>query len=75
MSFIGTEFKLTDLVSEEKISKIKAVIDSLEEVSPGAVKAKLGDDFSYAQIKAVMNDGEGNEVRGSEKSELQSSSK
>ncbi len=75
MSFIGTEFKLTDLVSEEKISKINAVIDSLEEVSPGAVKAKLGDDFSYAQIKAVMNDGEGNEVRGSERPALQSSSK
>lgn len=59
MSFIGTKFELTDFVSEGKISKINAVIDSLKEVSSGAVKAKLGDDFSYAQIKAVINDREG----------------
>lgn len=55
MSFIGTEFKLTDFVSEEKIGQINTVIDSLEEVSSGAVKAKLGDEFSYAQIRAVIN--------------------
>ena len=73
MSFIGTEFELTDFISEEKISKINAVIDSLEEISSGAVKAKLGNDFSYAQIKAVINDREGKEVRGSKRHALQTS--
>jgi len=71
MSFIGTDFELTDFVSEEKISKINAVIDSLEEVSPGAVKAKLGDDFSYAQIRAVINDVDRKKVRGSERHMMQ----
>jgi hypothetical protein len=56
MSFIGSEFELTDFVSEEKIKQINTVIDSLKEVSSGVVKAKLGNEFSYAQIRAVMNE-------------------
>jgi len=71
MSFIGTEFELTDFVSEEKISKINTVIDSLDEISFGVVKAKLGNDFSYAQIRAVINDREGKEVKGLERHALQ----
>ncbi len=61
MSFIGSEFVITDFVTETQIAQINTVIDSLDEVGTSAVKAKLGDEISYAQIRLVMNEREDKE--------------
>ena len=57
MSFIGSEFSLDEFVNPEKAVQINAVIDTLgKEEGTNAVKSKLGDEFSYNEIRAVMND-------------------
>lgn len=57
MSFIGSEFALEEFVSHEKIAQIRAVIEAVGEgEGSGAIKAKLGDEFSYNEIRAVIND-------------------
>lgn len=56
VSFIGTKLELNQFVDEQKSNQIAQVIDSLEEATLGNVKAKLGDEFSYVEIRAVMND-------------------
>lgn len=54
--FIPTgEIKITDIVSEEKISTIRKIIEetgSTQSTIP--VKAKLGDHFSHNEIRAVI---------------------
>jgi hypothetical protein len=56
IGFIGTELYLHQIVDLEKSEQITKVIESLKEPNLGAVKAKLGDEFSYSDIRAVMND-------------------
>lgn len=58
ISFIGDGLTLDQFVSEEKATQIRIVIKTLgeEELGTSAVKSKLGDDFSYNEIRAVMND-------------------
>lgn len=63
IGFIGTELKLSQLVNEEKAIQITKVIESLPEPSLGAVKGKLGDEFSYSDIRAVMNDRKAKKVQ------------
>lgn len=55
ITFINTgEINLKDFVLEEKIHAIKEAIETLDEVSATAIKEKLGDTFSYAEIRAVI---------------------
>jgi hypothetical protein len=56
IGFIGTEVYLHQIVDPDKSEQITKVIESLKEPALGAVKAKLGDEFSYSDIRAVMND-------------------
>lgn len=57
MSFIGKEFALEEFVSHEKIAQIKKVVEDVgDEGGTGAIKAKLGDLFSYNEIRAVINE-------------------
>ncbi len=56
MSFIGTEFTLDKFVSEEQATQIRAAIEAAGEEGTSAVKSKLGDEYSYNQIRAVMDD-------------------
>ncbi|MEO9965018.1 MAG: helix-turn-helix domain-containing protein [Reichenbachiella sp.] len=56
MSFIGTEFLLSEFVSEEKIAQIKEVMKTIGAgEGTNAIKAKLGEEFSYNEIRAVLN--------------------
>jgi tRNA uridine 5-carbamoylmethylation protein Kti12 len=59
VSFIGTaELSLEALVPEEKIAKIlETILDSGDGLL-SSVKEKLGNSFSYLEIKAVMHDRE-----------------
>jgi uncharacterized protein YpbB len=57
-SFIITgEIKVQEIVSEDKMAVILQTIEELNLQTPAiaAVKEKLGDDFSYTEIKAVFN--------------------
>jgi hypothetical protein len=55
--YIATgELEIKTLVNEEKISAIKKVIAGLGEVSSAIIKEKLGYDYSYNEIRAVMAD-------------------
>lgn len=56
IGFIGTELYLHQIVNPDKSEQITKVIESIKEPTLGTVKAKLGDEFSYADIRAVMND-------------------
>jgi hypothetical protein len=54
VSFIDTgEVKVEDLVSPEKIEAILEALESTEEPGLVPVKEKLGDDYSYNDIRAV----------------------
>ena len=55
VSFIGTELKLSQFMSDEKAAQIRTVIDSLKEPTLTEVKAKLGDEYSYSDVRAVQN--------------------
>lgn len=47
--------KVTELVSPEKIERITAVAKKYDGLAAGPIKAELGDDISYGEIRAVMN--------------------
>jgi len=56
ISFIATgELGLKELVSEAKINAIQNVIDELGDVPSSQYKEKLGEAYSYREIKAVIN--------------------
>ncbi|MEQ6121178.1 helix-turn-helix domain-containing protein [Reichenbachiella sp. MALMAid0571] len=55
VSFIGTELELSQFMNDEKATRIKTVIDSLKEPTLTEVKAKLGDEYSYSDVRAVQN--------------------
>ncbi|BAV08828.1 Helicase [Filimonas lacunae] len=50
------ELRATDMVSPEKIAVIEATLDELQATFSGPVKEKLGDDYSYTEIRAVIYD-------------------
>jgi hypothetical protein len=57
LKFIATgEIELSTLVTEEKISEIQKVISELGDTGSAALKEKLGPDYSYNEIRAVMSD-------------------
>jgi hypothetical protein len=57
ISFLATgEIDLGALVTEKKISEIRKVIAELGETGSAAIKEKLGTDFSYNEIKAVLTE-------------------
>lgn len=57
MSFIGKEFALDEFVSYEKAEQIRTVMKTIGKgEGTSAIKAKLSNDFSYNEIRAVMND-------------------
>jgi hypothetical protein len=69
ITFLTTgEIDLRALVTEKKISEIRKVISELGETGSSAIKEKLGADFSYNEIKAVLTD----HKRESEKNTLSS---
>ena len=49
------DIDLSDCVSEQKVEIILGAIRAIQADSIQPVKQKLGDDFSYAEIRAVMN--------------------
>lgn len=48
------ELHASDLVNPEKIAVIEAALDELQVIYSGPVKEKLGDDYSYTEIRAVI---------------------
>ncbi|HXA01384.1 MAG TPA: helix-turn-helix domain-containing protein [Cytophagaceae bacterium] len=57
LKFLATgEIELSALVTEEKISEIRKVISELGDTGSAVLKEKLGPDYSYNEIRAVMND-------------------
>ena len=55
VSFIPTgEIEIQEIVKEDKIATIRKVIDEFEGPS-SLIKEKLGDDYSYTEIKAVIS--------------------
>jgi hypothetical protein len=55
-SFIATgEVSIYDLVSESKATKILEVLNEIGGNAALPIKEKLGDDYSYGEIRAVMN--------------------
>jgi hypothetical protein len=56
-SFIPTgELKIREFIDENKIEKILKVIEEVGEVNSSAIiKEKLGDGYSYGEIRAVMS--------------------
>jgi hypothetical protein len=56
ISFIPTgEVDIDMFLSKSKIEIIRKVMDELGEVSSSIIKEKLGEGFSYVEIKAVQN--------------------
>jgi uncharacterized protein YpbB len=49
------EVDIHKVVSEPKLSEIISAIGDLPASSLGVIKAKLGDDYSFGEIRAVMN--------------------
>lgn len=57
IGFIGEGLTLDQFVSDEKAAQITKVIETMgEEEGTTAIKAKLGDEFSYNEIRAVLID-------------------
>ncbi len=57
VSFVGSALELDALVTAEKAGHINTVIDTLgNDVKIGGIKAKLGDEYTYTEIRAVLND-------------------
>ncbi|HET8809572.1 MAG TPA: RQC domain-containing protein, partial [Flavobacteriaceae bacterium] len=52
---ISGEINVEDLVALEKISQIEAVVKKQENDRLAPIKEVLGDDFSYDEIRAVVN--------------------
>lgn len=57
ISFIASgDLEVNELVSEDKIKVIQQVMAELGEINSATqIKEKLSDDFSYGEIRAVMN--------------------
>lgn len=54
---LSGELGVNEMVSAPKIDAIKEVIKALDEIhSTTAIKEKLGDEFTYGEIRAVLND-------------------
>jgi len=57
IGFIGDGLTRNQFVSDEKAAQITKIIETIgEEEGTTAIKAKLGDEFSYNEIRAVLND-------------------
>ncbi|MEK9182049.1 MAG: DNA helicase RecQ [Patescibacteria group bacterium] len=55
--FITTgEVKLTDLVTEEKISRIREAVEKLGHIALKPLKDELGDNYTYGEIRAVIEE-------------------
>src|SRR5690554_1940487 len=55
-SFISTgKLSINALMSEEKIEAIEQVMKELGEVPSSQIKERLGEGFSYGDIRAVIN--------------------
>src|SRR5690606_31024938 len=56
VSFIETgEVAIEEFVPKEKIITIQLVIDEVGDVPSSQIKERLGEEYSYADIKAVLN--------------------
>lgn len=56
VSFIETgKLAIEELLSKEKIKGIEHVIEALGDVPTSQIKERLGDEYSYADIKAVLH--------------------
>jgi hypothetical protein len=56
ISFIGDGLTLDQIVSDEKVALITKVIEALgENEGTTVIKSKLGDEFSYNDVRAVLN--------------------
>ena len=54
--FVTTgEVDILDIVDKIKLDKILAVVEENPALTSSELKKHLGDDFSYNQVKAVMN--------------------
>ena len=54
--FVTTgEVDISDIVDEIKLGKILAMMEENPATTSSELKKHLGDDFSYNQVKAVMN--------------------
>ncbi len=54
--FVTTgEIDILDIIDEIKLGKILALIEENPAITSSELKKHLGDDFSYNQVKAVMN--------------------
>ena len=49
------KLEITKLVQEERVEAILKVIDEVGTESLGAIKYRLGDEYSYGEIRAVLN--------------------
>lgn len=49
------KLEITQLVAEDKVSSILKVIDVVGSESLGAIKHRLGEEYSYNEIRAVLN--------------------
>jgi len=49
------DIDIRECMEETKIKSILVVIKEIQAVSIQPVKQKLGDDFTYGEIRAVMN--------------------
>ncbi len=55
-SFIPSrEINILEILSQQKLDTILKLLEAFGDIPTGALKEKLGDDFSYADIKAVQN--------------------
>lgn len=56
IGFIGEGLTLDQFVSDEKAAQITKIIETIGEEGTTAIKSKLGDEFSYNDIRAVLID-------------------
>lgn len=49
------KLEITQLVAEERVASILKVIDVVGSESLGAIKYRLGEEYSYSEIRAVLN--------------------
>jgi hypothetical protein len=54
--FLSTgEIEIGEIVPHQKIKVILEILDDMESPAAGLVKEKLGENYSYGEIRAVMN--------------------
>jgi hypothetical protein len=49
------ELSVYDILSEEKVKMILPLVEQSEDYASAPIKSRLGDDFSYGEIRAVIN--------------------